>query len=292
MKVLFAYDGSRSAVNAKKALLSFPFKSAMEVWVVTVIQPVQSLLVMSTAHKELLENKLNQAVEQAKQDLTAVENELRNKFAKVHGELLIGDAFAELVKFNERIGFDMIVTGKKGHSMNKIFNVGGLPVKLAHSVRTNLLTISEDANVKDLRSMMIAFDGSQASLKIGQRMRQFLQEGSDVNVDLTSVIGLVRIFREEIGGDLATYIDDLKKEFDQGQSELAENIRPFVRATSKHVIESEHDTSQTLIEQAMKNKNGIICLGAHGYSHFERALLGSVVEKMLHSNTPSIWIFQ
>ncbi|MBX7055721.1 MAG: universal stress protein [Pyrinomonadaceae bacterium] len=144
--------------------------------------------------------------------------------------------------------------------------------------------------------VLIAIDGSPFSTAAVQKCAQMLPNRSDTEVKLISVY-------EKLGPMVAEPFgvsNEYYREAEHASRKLAEEavinagdqLREQVH-DMKFTIESEVErgrASRVIVEAAADWKADLIVLGSHGYGFWERNLLGSVSDSVVHHAPCSVLI--
>jgi nucleotide-binding universal stress UspA family protein len=140
-----------------------------------------------------------------------------------------------------------------------------------------------------IMKILIATDGSDFSRKAVEKCCEIVGKGSDaVEIKIISLVERVKPMAAEpfaISGDYFLTLEaDLRKQSEKAVAEAEEIIRQKLGG-EKFTVEGEVFTGNVkriIIEEAQKFKADLIVVGSHGYGFFDRMLLGSVSDFVVH----------
>jgi nucleotide-binding universal stress UspA family protein len=134
--------------------------------------------------------------------------------------------------------------------------------------------------MKEFRKILVPVDFSENSPKL-------LQDAADIAERFTAELTVVFVVQsfEDYSGFFVPHIPitQFEEEMVRGaagkmESFLAGNLKNNVPCTSKIL---QGDVAETLVKFAADNDIALIIMGTHGYKGLEKALFGSVAERVV-----------
>lgn len=123
MKILLASDGSAAALSAADWINQHMDPQRVQIIVATVMQPpsiawtgMSGLSVDISSSREIWEESWDNAHRQANAVLNSTRNRLP-RFSSVTEKILTGPPAAAIVQYAKQAGVEMVVMGRRGHSM-------------------------------------------------------------------------------------------------------------------------------------------------------------------------------
>jgi nucleotide-binding universal stress UspA family protein len=144
--------------------------------------------------------------------------------------------------------------------------------------------------------ILIATDGSDFSRKAVEKCCEILGKGGDAQFKIISLVERVAPMATEpfaISGDYFLRLEtDLKKQSENAVAEAREIIRQKIGGENVR-IEGEVFTGNVkriIVDEAKDFKADLIVTGSHGYGFFDRMLLGSVSDFVVHHAPCSVLV--
>lgn len=286
MKILFATDGSDTALAALDFVLRFPLPEGSEIRLLTVIdrnglpQLAPSGLTEEQRHA-LAETE--QTVRHAAERLLAEEGaRLRHAGWAGSTEVRAGHPADEIRRAAQESGADLVVLGSHGHRGFRRFILGSVSGGVLQYAPCSVLVIPPAAQAKreeqaPLR-ILIAFDGSAPAEKAVD-LCAGLPLRDRAEVTLLTVMPLVTLYRQDIRQRLSWHWNKQKKAAGAALERAADRIRwATPRVTT--LLREDADEAGTILAVAGDRQTDLIVVGHKGRSAIARVLLGSVTGRI------------
>lgn len=308
MKILFATDGSDSALAALDFLLRLPLTPQSEVLVTTVIDQAAFPGLLSG---RLWERASNDELEQAKDTITPsdqdAEAERKNlnlaeqalhRQAQVHlttvtkrlqaagwassSEIRGGHPSDQICVSAEAWGADLIIVGTHGLTGIRRHFLGSVSNSVLHYADCSVLLVphpdlaEHPPNSKDapLR-LLLAHDGSKPANKALELCASLPLQGR-ATVTLVRVLEMVTLYRQDLRQQMSSAFQEDKRAAEAELSAAAEKLHRATSEVDLRLLESG-DLRRTLLDTAAEQQSDLIILGHKGRSAIKRMLVGSVI---------------
>lgn len=150
-----------------------------------------------------------------------------------------------------------------------------------------------------MKNLLIALDYSGAAELVAQKGFE-LAETMHVNVTLLHVLSDITYYSSLnyspiTGFDTFSTMDIVQNNSREDLTNAAEKFLNFFREkySGKAAVETiigEGDFADEILKKAADRKSDIIVMGTHGRKGFEKILMGSVAEKVLHKSVVPVFI--
>lgn len=178
-------------------------------------------------------------------------------------------------------GADLLIVGIGPHHLVNRALGGETALHLAQCASTPVLAVP--ARMRELpRRALVAVDFSAASIAAARIAASLLGPGE--TVELMHVTDAPRPGRRAT----PTPPIDVLRELDRTAAELMAGLTPERRVVTSTLTGSP---ARTLLEAALKSGTELIALGSHGYSSWQRLVLGSVSSKLLRLADCAVLIY-
>jgi nucleotide-binding universal stress UspA family protein len=144
--------------------------------------------------------------------------------------------------------------------------------------------------------ILIAADGSEFSRKAVEKCCEFLETGNGADIRIISLVERIKPMAAEpfaISEDYFLRMEgDLLKQAEKVVSEAEEIIGKKI-GREKVTVEGKVYTGnvkQIIVDEAENFKADLIVVGSHGYGFFDRMLLGSVSNFVVHHAPCSVLV--
>ena len=144
--------------------------------------------------------------------------------------------------------------------------------------------------------ILIATDGSDFSRKAIEKCCDFLGKGNDADIKIISLVERQAPMAAEpfaISEDYFLAIEeDLRKQAKKSVAEAEEIIRRKFGSESISVKGEVYtgNVKRIIVDEAEKMKADLLVVGSHGYGFFDRMLLGSVSDFVVHHAPCSVLV--
>jgi len=272
MHILYATDGTPGALAAAPLLTELPLEAECRLTLLTTVEGTDETGARAT--------------------LTATEEALSHVTASLDLRLRHGHAAEEIVQAAEELSADLIVLGSHGRSVLHRFLLGSTAERVARHSHCPVLLVRPGR--PQLRRVVVALDGSDCSEFAAGWLRPFPWP-ADTEIRLLSVIPNLHAMAAEhfmltppLVQTSITFHDWQRQ---QVRERLDYHAAEFEKAGHRAVTEIRSgDPAGVLLHAATEESADLIAVGSHGYSGFDRLLLGSVSENILRHAHCSVLI--
>jgi nucleotide-binding universal stress UspA family protein len=267
-KILVAFDGSESSVNA--LLRAFTLANDEKSWItVATIVPSYEGDMDLTGVKDIHKTLLRTGEEILSKAKAIAEKER----ALIKTVLEYGAPYEKLVDIAESENSGVIVLGKRGTSQFAKTFLGSVASRVIGNSSRDVLVVPQDAAL-GWKKIFIATDGSRYS-----------ESATDKAIN----------FAKSYGGELAVIsVVDVPSEFyaeaPKAVEDLIKKAKEFTAAVKKKAESSgikastfigEGEAYEVITNTARKEKADVIFMGSHGRTGIGKILMGSVTEKVI-----------
>jgi nucleotide-binding universal stress UspA family protein len=321
MKILFATDGSNSALAALDVLLQFPFSPQSQVLVTTVIdhaafpgvrsggawtQPANGVLAPASgtvapnagdaaAGQEDLGAAEHALSHEAQAHLTEVTERLRAAGWNSASEIRGGHPIDQICESAETWGADLIVVGSHGLTGIRRHLLGSVSTGVLHYADCSVLLVphpdlTEQAPRDEETPLrfLLAYDGSAAADKALELCTSLPLQGR-ATVTLLQVVELVTLYRQDLRQQLNGAYQEEKRAAESELDAAAEQLRQAGLPVEVKLLESG-DLGRTILDTAAEQQSDLIVLGHKGRSAIKRMLVGSVISRIAAHATCALLI--
>ena len=267
MKILVPLDGTPLAESVLPCAHALARGWQSELVLVRVVDD------MSTAAPDLSPSLLLQMKEQAVEAsafyLKSVADGLEG--TRVTVETQVGAAAEQLAAVAVRERCSLLVMASHGHTGAGRWLLGSVAERLLRLVHCEVLLLRPPASpAASFQHIMVAVDGSQASLAVVPKIAAYLVSGGRVTLLQVSSASLLQRFTGFGVEEARAHQNDLRQKL--GQVRL-EGIPLAVEVL-------EGDPADTLVDWAQQNGCDLIAMSTHGRTGFSHLWLGSVTAKV------------
>ena len=271
-RILVPVDGSEAADAALDHALAIAAAHSGTVHVLFVADTNRDSL--TQIHGEVVD-----ALEREGQRLVeATVERVSQRGVTVEGEVVQGDPAGTISGYAEQYAYDLVVMGTHGRSGLERYLLGSVTERVVRSSSVPVLTLRKDDTVTyPPERVLVPTDGSEdASVALGL--------GTDLVVDTAGTLHLLSVV--EVGGlgiDVRSTIVD---ELDDAAGRTVEEAATTAREAGVADVVADHDVGtvwRTIVDYVEAEDIDLVVMGTHGRSGIERALLGSVTERVLRA---------
>lgn len=265
-KILVAFDGSPSAVNAVKQACRLA--KAEQSW-------VKVLAVLPTYEGDLefvAVGDLRQNMEEAGRKLVEQAKVLAGEVA-VLADVAQGEPYERIVRVAEEENCDLIVMGRRGLSRLERDLIGGVTARVIGHTGRDVLVVPEQAQL-DWSRLLLATDGSPFSA-----------------MAVTRAISLAARHQGQLSAVSVAYTNDefyaLAPSAVHGLVEQAEGLLAKVGEQGKaagvtvNPVVRQGEPFEAICALAEELDSTLIIMGSHGRKGLTRLLMGSVTEHVV-----------
>jgi len=200
---------------------------------------------------------------------------LRADGVDAHLTIREGDPAEEILTYLKQRRPDLLVMETEGRSGLRRMAQRSVAEDVLHQVEMPVLLVRPGAARKSWSRMLVALDGSS-------RAEEILQDVVPLARRLHSSVELVRVALPSIPVWAAA---------EAGGGAREEDPTPYLRQVQARLLEEGVDArihapqgraAAALLERARDSDASLICLTTHGRTGFERVLLGSTAEEIVH----------
>ncbi|MHB0867412.1 MAG: universal stress protein [Thermoleophilia bacterium] len=268
VKILVAFDGSESSVNALRQAMALAEKEHSWIKVVAVVPTFEGDLELVGVRdvEGVITGQVSDLVNSAKQ---IAGPDVPNLITNIeHGE-----AYEKILEVAEKDNCDLIVMGRRGLRRLERMLMGSVTARVVAHARADVLVVPHD-NVVDLDHIILATDGSAHSEAALQRALYF----ADTYGKSLTALAVVDMLPEYY----ADATDLMDKRDREGLAVLARVKQTAADAGVEISTELLHgDPAEEITAYARKDGTGMIFVGSRGRSGLKKMLLGSVAEKII-----------
>jgi nucleotide-binding universal stress UspA family protein len=242
-----------------------------------------------------LDDIVAQERERAQRYLDGVAQPLRKAGISVRTVTAAGDAPAEIVRYAERAGIDLIALATHGRSGVQRWLYGSVADAVLHTTTAPLFLIrptDETAKPFDVRRVVVGLDGSElaeAALPIAERFaRRFAVPLVLVRVVESSMLAFAG---DPFGGvylDYERLFAIMRDGAEQYLDTRAAELRG--RGVTVEICVPVGTAADALVAQAQAHARTLLVLSTHGRTGFRAIALGSVARRVVVLATSSVLI--
>lgn len=281
MKILCATDGSKAALAGPRLLADLALSSDSEIRVLAVLERGEANPVAWKA-------------------LDAAERNLAGSAARLSRTIRRGRAVDQVLEVAEEVTADavasgsdaLVVTGSRGHSFLERFFLGSVAERVVRHAPCPVLVARP--LYERLDQVVVAVDGSAGS-------RYALEWLGRLPLPETCALHLVAVtVPEDLARSSHFLLPGIDAQIREAAHREAQNAREYLNAASQTLGQAgrtqvstevrEGDPAAELMAVATERKADLIVAGARGAGGFDRLLLGSVSEKLVHHAPSSVLV--
>jgi nucleotide-binding universal stress UspA family protein len=267
-KILVAFDGSESSVNALHQAFTLANDEKSWITVATIVPSYEGdldLTGVKDIHKTLLhtgEEILSKARAIAEKERALIKTVLEE-----------GVPYEKLVDVAEEGNAGIIVIGRRGKSRLERAFVGSVTARVIGHSSKDVLVVPENASI-GWKKIFLATDGSRFSGSATDKAINFAQSyGSEF-----AVISVVDV-PSEFYAEAPKAVEDLIKKAKEFVAAVKEKAEASGIKASTFVGEGE--AYEVITNTALREKADVIVMGSHGRAGIKKILMGSVTEKVI-----------
>jgi len=279
VRILLATDGSRDSRAAAAYLKLLPLPPSTVVRIVTVA-PLPVFAADVTSVSELKGAVIDRARDVVDQSRVA----LADRGFNIETDVALGDPRAEIVRQAEEWKADLVVVGARGLGAIKRLLLGSISDAVARHAPCPVLVVK--GRRRRLGSVLLAVDGSDDS----SRAVRFLESLALPRQTRLRLLGVVERLRYPTAAPSATrgklrqilqeLEDERRSELDRALQSAAGQLGDKLARVNRYTPTG--DAAEEIVVTARDFDTDLVVVGARGLGGVERALLGSVSEKVLH----------
>lgn len=276
-KILAAFDGSESAVNALKQAIKLARDEQCWIKAVTVIPPYAGEIELTGIRD--FDSVMTGKAEKTVQAARAIAD---SEGAAVITGYELGDAHAKICETCESESCDLIMIGRRGKARLERALLGSVTARVIGHSQKDVLVVPRGTALEWGR-VLVAVDGSGYSMKAAKRAVDFASSYKSV-LHAVSVVPM----NEEL---YAASPGLVEKMVASAQALLQEVKRMAAEAgVDAAVSVREGEPYQKILEQAEETRADIIFVGSHGRTGLTRLLMGSVAEKVIGNSGKPVMV--
>ncbi len=267
-KILVAYDGSNSSVNALRQAIRLARTEKSWVKVVSVVPSYRGELELTGVQD------LEAAIRGPAERLLAG----ARRIAGEEGGAIItnieeGEAYERIVDVADSEHCDLIVMGRRGHSRIERALIGCVTARVIGHTHRDVLVVPRDASL-NFDSILLATDGSEFSRPASGRAIDFARSYGAA-LDAVAVVDVTNEFHAYAPAAVEAFIRKFKQVLAELKSKaeaVGLRVKTFIR---------EGEAFEAITDLARQENAGLIVMGSHGRKGLSRILMGSVTEKVI-----------
>jgi nucleotide-binding universal stress UspA family protein len=287
MRVLLATDGSAHSHAAADYLLAMPFRSPMDVDIVSVVNPpvvvdpgMGGMPMDLGAFMEEERKDVELRVEASAEEFT--KKARGNSLHSVHTHVSMGLPAREVLRLSEETNANLIVMGAVGHSALERVLLGSISDYVAtHSgVSTLVVRQKSDAELAPaLSSILVAVSGRSKDQHLVNWLR-LLNLKPNVQIHLVRILRLETLYRQDLRQKASQFWNSFVAEAHREVLDLETQLQSMGLNTDAHVIESGH-IGEALIEYAKRHDCDLVLTGHSDSGLLKRVFMGSTSRYVL-----------
>jgi nucleotide-binding universal stress UspA family protein len=289
MKLLYATDGSDTALAALDFLLRLPLPEHSEVVVVTVIDreafPERPVAELDEEERRAFSETELAIRHDADEVLATAAARLRKAGRGGSTEIRSGHPADQIRQAAADHGADLVVVGSHGRTGIRRAILGSVSGSVLQYAGCSVLVVpNPDASERPPPSpsqrlrILIAFDASAPARK-ALDLCASLPLKDRAQVTILRILPLVTLYRQDIAQRLSRAFQQEKKAAKESLASALEQIHWATPDADTLLLESP-DVGKTMLKTATERESDLIVLGHKGRSGIERVLLGSVVGRV------------
>jgi nucleotide-binding universal stress UspA family protein len=291
MRILLAYDGSNSAMQAADLVGAVTWPTDTTVRVVTVIEPTMVALTTWDAVGPDYPEADDQITEYYKGELAGSVRRLASSGRSVESAVLRGRPATVIVDEARAFGADLVVIGSRGRGTITSLVLGSVSAEVVDHAPCPVLV----ARRPGVRRVTFATDGSPAAVS-AQRLLSGWPIFGAVPVQVVSVADVPEPWHTGIAPTMyvqvmeahARDLADAKLEHQRIATESVETLRAAgVDASAETAV---GDAAAEIIAASETWVADLIVLGSRGRTGLARLVLGSVARNVAHGSSASILV--
>jgi nucleotide-binding universal stress UspA family protein len=190
---------------------------------------------------------------------------------EVH-EALLEVAWAEQEIAERALYSDLVMIGRQA-TFNEELRRRILGGALFQSPTPILFNRTEKPIAESMKTVLVAWDSSDAASRAVRHALEFLKEANSVHVTLVDPLAVSGVNGEEPGADVATYLarHDVKVEVDR-------------------IASSGRAVDEVLLQHATDKGADLLVMGAYKHSRLQERLFGGVTRSMLESGELALFL--
>jgi nucleotide-binding universal stress UspA family protein len=296
MRVLLATDGSAHSHAAAEYLLEIPFRSPVDVDIVSVVNPPvvvdpglggmpMDLGPFMEEEQKHVELRVKAAAEELKSKAHS------NSLQSVDVHVSIGSPAREVLRYAQETNANLIVMGAVGHSMLERVLLGSVSDYIATHSNISTLVVrqkNDAALAPKLQNILVAVSGRPGD----QQKVNWLQRlnlGPNVRIHLVRILRIETLYRQDLREKASQFWNSFVAEAQRGVLDLQKQVQSMGLTTDAHLIESDH-VGKELIEYAKRHDCDLVLTGDSDSGLLKRFFMGSTSHHILRHSECSVLI--
>jgi nucleotide-binding universal stress UspA family protein len=285
MRILLAADGSEDSRGATEWLCQFPVPASAKVLAVTVAADPT----LARAER----SDLVAAVHADSRDVVeAARRSLAQRWPDAEARVLDGDPRSAIIQACEDWRADLAVVGSRGLGAIAGMVLGSVSIEVARNASCAVLITK--GLPRPVHKALVAVDGSANSLAAARWLAALpLDPGAGLR--LVAVAERPRfptaapeVIRPQLHAAIASIIGERTAELEKALGSLASELSSLPWALQRAVVVGS--PADAIVEEAKAANADLVVVGARGLGAFDRLLLGSVSERVIHDASCSVLI--
>jgi len=298
-RILFATDFSAHAEAAKQVAICLAQRDDKQLWALTVLEPVDEPLSMSSEPPEVAAKKWESVVRKVEQAMERKEERrLSRDVAEIEAAGVTvtklvreGDPDKEIVAAAKEIGADLIVMGS--HSQRNLWDVvlGSTTAKVAKAAPCPVLITSHQPPHRGPmapKRFLLATDFS-AHAKMAEKVALSMAREHGEQHHLW-VLAVIEPSEElPVGAGFVGYVSDsaateLERELHaEEETEVNQKLKPIIDAAQEAGLKAQAlirhgNPAKEIVKAAIDIEADMIIVGSHSQRHIWEVLLGNTAE--------------
>jgi nucleotide-binding universal stress UspA family protein len=303
-KMLVPLDGSELAEIVFPYVTELAGRMGMDIVPIIISsQSANAFIPMQKAYIEKTEKALQKQVNKVRQSLKPAPEPV-----KVKGEMVVGYAADEILKYAEENDIDLILMATHGHSGPKRWKIGSVASKIMSASRIPVLLVRADVSEEiktvkwPIETILVPLDGSEMAESVLSHVKTIgRQQGKKpVEVVLLRVCEPPTVpsyYGPELSGvplDWGKYVEqEMVRDKERAREYLDELVKKFKEkgiSVRSDVIQGKPDDE--IVEYANKENFSLIVMATHGRSGLSRLVYGSVAANLINGVSSPILLIK
>jgi nucleotide-binding universal stress UspA family protein len=285
-KILVAYDGSPQSKVALDWAMLLGVTSGAGVEAIKVFEPtvpnymgdfaISTDLAAQYAELEKTDRQMMEEVKKLCKDVCKM---------KVHVDLLKGNVASTLLDHARNNGFDLIVTGTKGHGLLAEMLVGSVTNSLVSLSKVPVLVVKEQQAPARLQKLLVAYDGSEFA-NAALDMAIDISKSSEAQITAVKVIDPMNfsmIYSMAESGSAMRLAAKLK-ELDEAEYKLLDGAKSAAALKGMEIateLLQVGNIADSIIQYSRETNADMIVAGTLGHGLLDELLIGSVTRNLI-----------
>jgi len=277
-KILVPCDFSSKSKAAIKFAIDLAAKAKGEVTLLHVIysSPLYQPLYMDNIAGNPINvlDYIDQMKNDAKEELSKLQNSLTNDSVKIKIHTSIGDIDSAIIQKADELGSDLIVMGTTGSSGMEELLIGSVTEKIVRRAKIPVIAVRKTPKIEEIKKILFPSNLENGQEELVKKVKE-LQRFFDAELHLL-LVNTPTHFRPEY--------------------EAREDLNRFVKhhqlqKCTTHFI-SHWTAEKGILDYQSKHDMDMIIMSTHGRKGLQHIFYGSITEDVVNHISCPIWTYQ